>query len=167
MYMVFLFVYARVQIISRTGATAGVFTVFFFPTLPGWCVSFFRLFLLFPCICFCYQLVAKPGFVGIKNKRQQIQKEENVIGNESVHELARIWGISLQEVFGHLSDFEYPQKISVTFLFLGRSTIVLVCLLFSAVSAHETCFEFLDYYDIMFIDGLFHDWVWLCDNNNW
>lgn len=91
--MVFLFVYARLQIISRTGATAGVFTVFFFPTLPGWCVSFFRLFLLFPCICFCYQLVAKPGFVGIKNKRQQIQKEENVIDNESVHELACIWGI--------------------------------------------------------------------------
>lgn len=35
MYMVFLFVYARVQIISRTGATAGVFTVFFFRLFQG------------------------------------------------------------------------------------------------------------------------------------
>ena len=62
---------------------------------------------------------------------------------------------SLQVVFGHLSDFEYPHKISVNFLFLGLSTIVLVCLRFSAVSAHETIFEFPDYYDLMFIDGFF------------
>lgn len=51
---------------------------------------FSAFFVLFPCICFCYQLVAKPGFVGMKNKRQQIQKGENVIDNKSVHELTRI-----------------------------------------------------------------------------
>jgi len=92
----------------------------------------------------------------MKNKRQQIQKEENVIDNKSVHAWTNAYlRDSLQVVFGHLSDFEYPHKISATFFFLGWSTVVLVCLRFLAVSADETCFEFPDYYDLMFIDGFF------------
>ena len=102
--MVFLFVYPRVQIIPGqvwqrvfSRATYRVIIVeavgFFFPTAWGWCVSFFRLFFTVCSHLFSLSAGCQGWFVGMKNKRQQIQKDENVIDNKSVHELARIWGI--------------------------------------------------------------------------